>query len=82
MGAGGGQAYDASRDVYLFQSLDREQRRCMVASMRSVQLRRGEWLFAQGDLAERFYVVRAGRIALFRQSEAGEEKIIALVEPG
>jgi len=77
-----GEAGDLSRDVYLFEDLNGEQRQRMLRSMRPVELRSGEWLFAQGDAAERFYVVSSGRIVLFRESRAGEEKIIAVIEPG
>jgi len=73
---------DLSRDIYLFEDLDGEQRQKMLRSMRPVDLRRGQWLYAQGDLAERFYVVSSGRIVLFRESEAGEEKIFAVIQPG
>ncbi len=68
--------------VYLFDSLNREQRSRLVSSMRPVELRRGQWLFSQGDLAQRFYFVRSGQIVLFRQSQEGEEKIFAVIEPG
>ena len=75
----------AARDgagVYLFEDLDHDQRQWMMRSVRPVALRRGEWLFAQDDLARRFYLVRTGGIALFRQSHTGEEKIIAVIEAG
>ncbi len=75
-------AKDPERGVYLFASLDGEQRARLMASMRSVELRRGQWLYSQGDLAQRFYFVKSGRIALFRQSPEGEEKIFAVIEPG
>ncbi|MFB1489200.1 MULTISPECIES: Crp/Fnr family transcriptional regulator [unclassified Thiocapsa] len=39
-------------------------------------------LFSQGDPAERFYLVLAGQIQLYRLSPSGAEKVIELVSPG
>ncbi|AGA92039.1 cAMP-binding protein [Thioflavicoccus mobilis 8321] len=46
------------------------------------RLAEGEWLFAQGDAATRFYLVEAGQIRLFRLSADGAEKVIEIVSPG
>ncbi len=42
----------------------------------------GQWLFSQGDLAKRFYLVQKGQIRLFRLSPDGAEKVIEIVSPG
>jgi CRP-like cAMP-binding protein len=47
-----------------------------------VKLDEGQWLFSQGDPAERFYLVRKGQIRLFRLSPEGTEKVIEIVSPG
>ncbi|REJ73817.1 MAG: Crp/Fnr family transcriptional regulator [Acidobacteria bacterium] len=39
----------------------------------------GQWLFAEGEPADRFFLVRAGQIVLFRQSADGRECIVAVV---
>lgn len=45
----------------------------------SRELTDGQWLFAEGEPADRCFLVRAGQIALFRQSSDGRECIVALV---
>ena len=43
---------------------------------------RHETLFRQGDLADRFYIVLQGRIALHLVNETGRESILEVVKPG
>ncbi len=47
-----------------------------------VRLRRGESLFGQGDPARRIWLCRSGQLKLFRVSPTGQEKIMALINPG
>ena len=51
---------------------------------RAVQrrLNEGELLFAQGNAAERFYLVQSGQMRLFRLAPGGSEKVIEIVSPG
>ena len=65
----------------LFAELSKEQLDEVVDRLRTVHLAVGEWLYRQGDRADRFFVVREGQIALFRQSTEGRESIIAIVGP-
>jgi CRP-like cAMP-binding protein len=39
----------------------------------------GQWLFAEGEVSDRIFLVRVGQIALFRQSADGRECIVAVV---
>jgi CRP-like cAMP-binding protein len=47
-----------------------------------VSLDRGEPLFHHGDPARRIWLCRSGQLKLFRLSDAGHEKIIAIINPG
>jgi CRP-like cAMP-binding protein len=57
-----------------------------LASMRSgvdrVQLAPGERLFEMGDRADRFWLVRRGRVKLYRIAPNGSEKVVEVVGPG
>ena len=64
---------------YLFHDLTPGQLEEVVAGARTRTLKDGRWLYRQGDPADRFFVVREGQIALFRQSPEGRECIIAIV---
>jgi len=54
--------------------LDRVEQHATIKSIKA-----GEFLFIQGDIADRFYYVIKGTIKLFRSSPAGGEKIIEIV---
>lgn len=69
-------------DVELFQAMSPEDLARVRATTARVWLDDGEWLFRQGDHAERFYLVRGGHIRLFRLSADGNEKVIEIVRPG
>ena len=68
------------RDIYLFADLTEEQLSEVVDRAAEVQIPAGQWLFSQGEPAQRFFLVEKGQIALFRQSTEGEEKIFTVLE--
>ncbi len=70
------------RQCHLFASLDEAQLAQVKAGMRLLQLDEGQRLFDFGQPAERFYMVAAGRIKLFRVSQEGDEKVIEIIGPG
>jgi CRP/FNR family transcriptional regulator, dissimilatory nitrate respiration regulator len=63
-------------------ALDKLQSERAVARARIVRLDRGDHLFHQGDPAHRIWLCRTGQLKLFRLSHSGQEKIIALINPG
>ncbi len=65
----------------LFADLTEEQLDEVVDRLRTVRLADGQWLYRQGERANRFFVVREGQVALFRQSSEGRESIITIVGP-
>lgn len=73
---------DEIRTGYLFAGLEPAQLDVVLQDMRVVQLDKGQGVFAQGDPARRFYLVREGQIKLFRLSPEGNEKVIELIRPG
>jgi CRP-like cAMP-binding protein len=72
---------DYLRRQHLFADLTAEQLDQVVDGSRQVRLTDRQWLYRQGDRADRFFVVREGQIALFRQSAEGRESIVAIVGP-
>jgi CRP/FNR family transcriptional regulator, dissimilatory nitrate respiration regulator len=67
------------RQLYLFRGLDEDRLAAVTSNLRTLHLDDGQWLYREGDPAERFYVLREGQIALFRQSPEGRESVIAIV---
>lgn len=43
---------------------------------------RGEVIFDEGDLAQGFYIVAAGRVKVYKLSPEGKERILHVVQPG
>ncbi|MEM7582639.1 MAG: Crp/Fnr family transcriptional regulator [Acidobacteriota bacterium] len=70
---------DYLRQLLLFQGMSEQRLVELVVSSRNLQLNDGQWLYREGDPAERFYVLREGQIALFRQSPEGRESVVVIV---
>ena len=69
------------RRHHLFSRMSDEQLSDLLDSALLANLKRSEYLFRQGDGAERFYFVISGRIKLTRMLPDGTEKIIELFGP-
>ena len=70
------------KSQYLFSDLADRELEAAYRRMRVVEADADEWLFLQGEAAERFYLVEEGQVALLRHSAEGEEMIVAIVGPG
>lgn len=66
----------------LLSGLNENESRRALAKARIVTVDRGEHLFHHGDPARRIWLCRDGQLKLFRLSDAGQEKIIAIINPG
>lgn len=65
-----------------FAELDAADLAAMRDGVRRVRLAPGERLFEMGQRAERFWLVRSGRIKLYRIAPNGAEKVIEVMGPG
>ena len=68
------------RNVHIFASLPQPLLERVAALATDVSLRRGEWLFRQGDPAEGVYVVRVGHLEVY--SEGSELQAINTLTRG
>lgn len=66
----------------LFADLDPRDLRELEARVRRLPLERGQTLFLEGDEAQGFYLVRSGRLKLYKSSASGREQILHLAGPG
>ena len=69
------------RQGMLFRRLSEAQLERVSRKARRLHLDESQALFHQGDPAERFYLVTAGQIKLYRLSPSGNEKVIDIVMP-
>ncbi|MBK1724057.1 Crp/Fnr family transcriptional regulator [Thiocystis violacea] len=73
---------DELRRAPLLSRLESEQLERVSRHAQRVKLSTDQLLFSQGDQAERFYLLLAGQLRLFRLSPEGAEKVIEIVSPG
>ena len=66
----------------LFSGLGRDELARLAAATTRRELRRGEFLFRQGEPATGFHAVVHGRVALTSRSAGGRERVNAIVEAG
>jgi hypothetical protein len=60
----------------LFQSLPPEVLQRLAERLEIIPFQRGVPIFKQGDRGDYFYVVRSGRIGVYRDLEAGQSKLL------
>lgn len=70
------------RQFPLLSGLRRSHAERALTRARVVRLGRGEQLFRQGEPAKRVWLCRSGQLKLYRLSSTGQQKIIAIVNPG
>jgi CRP-like cAMP-binding protein len=70
------------RSQPLFRGLDEEARQVLLSDARVQRVPRNTVLFLQGEPAARFYVIFDGWVKLFRESEDGDESVIAVFTRG
>ena len=66
----------------LFAGLEPESARTLIASMKSIDIGRGDVLFHEGEPGDRLYVIREGKIKLGTRSSDGRENLLAVLGPG
>jgi len=72
---------DLLRQHYLFSELDEKQLGEVVETAYMNTLVKGEQLFAQGENANHFFLLRDGQLKLSRLSPDGDEKVIEIIQP-
>jgi CRP/FNR family transcriptional regulator len=73
---------DTIGSVPLFQGLDPENFREIIAIGERRTVQKGEMIFTEGDLCNGFYVVETGKIKVFKISFNGKEQILHIYGHG
>jgi CRP-like cAMP-binding protein len=66
-------------DIPLFSGMDKASFRSFCHSSGKISLKRGEYLFNQGDPATSIYIVKQGSLKMVRVTEDGDEIILQIV---
>jgi CRP-like cAMP-binding protein len=69
------------RRHYLFAALSEMQQQRLLSSAVLRRVETGEALFARGEAARHFFLLRSGCVKLYRLSAQGDEKIMRLIRP-
>lgn len=65
-----------------FKNLGRSEQERLIAQSHDQELSAGELIIRQGEVAERFFLVRQGRVKLYRVSADGQEKVVEIIQAG
>jgi CRP-like cAMP-binding protein len=68
--------------VPIFNHLEDEQMDEIMEKINSVSYRKGEIVYHAGDQADSLFIVRSGKIKIYRLSESGKEQIVRILIPG
>ncbi len=70
------------RTVELFADFSDDELARLARDCATMELQRGDVLFAEGDQPDQLYVTLSGRIAMVNRSVDGRESVVALMEDG
>jgi len=70
------------RDIPLFQSLGVSEKVLVEICLRQRTFKKGEMLLLEGNTCERIFIVKSGRVKLFRTASNGREQILEILNPG
>lgn len=73
---------DVLRTTAVFRKLKPDDRDRVAAVARLASYRRGELIFREGDPSDRFVMVAAGRVKVFKMTPSGKDVILEIFGPG
>jgi CRP-like cAMP-binding protein len=66
----------------IFQGVDPEAAEALAKEMDTVEIRKGDVLFNEGEAGDSLYIVLDGKVKLGRTSSDGRENLLAILGPG
>ncbi len=68
--------------IALFAGIHEKQVAAIMAAAYSRKVDANQWLYQEGDKADRFFLLGAGRVKLYRISKKGHEVLLSWLSPG
>ncbi|MGI6731652.1 MAG: Crp/Fnr family transcriptional regulator [Anaerovoracaceae bacterium] len=68
--------------VPIFNHLEPEQMQEIMGVIKDRFYEKGEILYGDGDPSDSLYIVRSGKIRIYRLSESGKEQLVRILTPG
>jgi len=66
----------------VFAGLSRAQLEKIAKSLKEIRLNKDAKIFSEGDEGDSFYIIASGTVRVVKRGEAGEEEVLALLNPG
>lgn len=73
---------DAIAKIPFFQSLSKENLDKIEPYFQEYRFTRGQYLFWEGDPANKIFVIKSGRVRLLKTSASGKEMVLEVMVPG
>lgn len=70
------------KDVPLFHGLSSDQLEMIKKCLHEKSFKKGDALFSEGSGCERVFIVKSGRVKVFRTAANGREQILEILDPG
>lgn len=70
------------KQCHLFSGVTPEDLHLLLSILRIRKFEKGEILFAEGSVAEGFYIVSVGKVKVYKLSPDGRERILQVVQTG
>ena len=70
------------KNTQLFRGLSQSEFETVKSCLREKSFDKGEVLFHEGHSCQRVFIVREGRVKVYRISSSGREQILEILEPG
>lgn len=70
------------QDINLFRGLSPSELAGVKACLHEKSFQKGDLLFLEGQQCERIFIVKSGRVKVFRTASSGREQILEILEPG
>ncbi|MEH7098056.1 Crp/Fnr family transcriptional regulator [Neobacillus vireti] len=68
--------------VPIFNHLEVNQMEEIMATVQSVPVKKGEFIYHAGDRSDSLYIVHKGKVKIYRLSETGKEQLVRILNPG
>lgn len=70
------------KDTPLFQGLSKQELSLVEKCLREKDYQKGDVFFSEGAACERIFIVREGRVKIYRMADSGREQILEILMPG
>lgn len=68
--------------VPIFSVLDKEQLSEVMSSIIRRRYKKGQIIFFEGDVSDKFYIINGGKIKIFKYTKEGKEQILYILSEG